>query len=125
MRRTLLLPLLLGLGVPATPALAQPAPSRLLLLEVTINGRDTGAVGQFTERGGALYATASELREIGLEVPRAAEARAEGGLVPLAALPGALFSVWHNLSGSMLAGYWAGRPPRGAGAPPRPLPEQA
>ncbi|CAH2598921.1 Pantothenate precursors transporter PanS [Rhodovastum atsumiense] len=29
---------------------------------------------------------------------------------PLAALPGALFSVWHNLSGSLLAGYWAGRP---------------
>ncbi|WP_428944915.1 ketopantoate/pantoate/pantothenate transporter PanS [Pantoea sp. FN060301] len=29
---------------------------------------------------------------------------------PLAALPGALFSVWHNLSGSLLAGYWSGRP---------------
>ncbi len=24
-----------------------------------------------------------------------------------AALPGALFSIWHNLSGSMLAGYWS------------------
>jgi len=33
---------------------------------------------------------------------------------PLAALPGALFSVWHNLSGSVLAGYWAGRPARGS-----------
>ncbi len=31
---------------------------------------------------------------------------------PLAALPGALFSVWHNLSGSLLAGFWAGRPAR-------------
>jgi BASS family bile acid:Na+ symporter len=29
---------------------------------------------------------------------------------PLAALPGALFSVWHNLSGSVLAGIWASRP---------------
>ncbi len=29
---------------------------------------------------------------------------------PLAALPGALFSVWHNLSGSLLAGWWAARP---------------
>ena len=28
----------------------------------------------------------------------------------LAALPGALFSVWHNLSGSLLAGYWSGKP---------------
>ncbi len=35
---------------------------------------------------------------------------------PLAALPGALFSVWHNLSGSILAGYWSGR--RGMVAPP-------
>lgn len=26
-----------------------------------------------------------------------------------AALPGALFSIWHNLSGSLLAGYWSGR----------------
>ena len=26
---------------------------------------------------------------------------------PLAALPGALFSLWHNLSGSTLAAYWA------------------
>jgi BASS family bile acid:Na+ symporter len=28
---------------------------------------------------------------------------------PLAALPGAVFSVWHNLSGSILAGHWSGR----------------
>jgi BASS family bile acid:Na+ symporter len=33
---------------------------------------------------------------------------------PLAALPGALFSVWHNLSGSLLAGIWAGKPARGS-----------
>jgi BASS family bile acid:Na+ symporter len=33
---------------------------------------------------------------------------------PIAALPGALFSVWHNLSGSLLAGYWAGRPAKGS-----------
>jgi len=28
---------------------------------------------------------------------------------PLAALPGALFSLWHNLSGIMLARYWSGK----------------
>jgi BASS family bile acid:Na+ symporter len=28
---------------------------------------------------------------------------------PLAALPGALFSIWHNLSGSLLASVWARR----------------
>ena len=26
-----------------------------------------------------------------------------------AALPGALFSIWHNLSGSLLAGWWSRR----------------
>lgn len=29
---------------------------------------------------------------------------------PMAALPGALYSVWHNVSGSLLAGWLAGRP---------------
>ena len=33
---------------------------------------------------------------------------------PLAALPGALFSVWHNVSGSLLASLWARRPTRDA-----------
>ncbi|WP_434778826.1 ketopantoate/pantoate/pantothenate transporter PanS [Neisseria sp. Ec49-e6-T10] len=28
----------------------------------------------------------------------------------LAALPGAIFSVWHNISGSILAGIWQGKP---------------
>ena len=44
---------------------------------------------------------------------------------PLAALPGAVFSVWHNLSGSLLAGFWAGRSPVRAPAPDRTLAEEA
>jgi len=28
----------------------------------------------------------------------------------VAALPGALFSVWHNISGSLLASFWQGKP---------------
>lgn len=37
-----------------------------------------------------------------------------------AALPGALFSVWHNLTGSLLAAWWSRRPvaPAGAGEQP-------
>lgn len=34
-----------------------------------------------------------------------------------AALPGALFSVWHNLTGAGLAGFWARRPAGGAETP--------
>ncbi|GGF04811.1 sodium transporter [Aliidongia dinghuensis] len=30
---------------------------------------------------------------------------------PLAALPGAIFSVWHNISGSLIAGFWSNRRP--------------
>lgn len=30
----------------------------------------------------------------------------------LAALPGAVFSVWHNISGSLLAGHWGRKPPK-------------
>jgi len=28
---------------------------------------------------------------------------------PLAALPGALFSIWHNITGSLLASWWVRR----------------
>jgi bile acid:Na+ symporter, BASS family len=35
---------------------------------------------------------------------------------PAAALPGAIFSVWHNLTGSALAAVWARRPPEGSQA---------
>lgn len=31
---------------------------------------------------------------------------------PLAALPGVIFSIWHNISGSILAGYWNAHPAR-------------
>jgi sodium-dependent transporter len=27
----------------------------------------------------------------------------------LSALPGAIFSIWHNVSGALLAGFWASR----------------
>jgi BASS family bile acid:Na+ symporter len=35
-----------------------------------------------------------------------AVALAVAHLDPVAAIPGAIFSVWQNLSGSMLAAYW-------------------
>lgn len=45
--------------------------------------------------------------EIGMENSGLAAALALAHLDPVAAVPGALFSVWHNLSGSVLAGYWS------------------
>jgi len=29
--------------------------------------------------------------------------------LPLATLPGAIFSIWHNITGSILAGYWSNK----------------
>jgi len=47
--------------------------------------------------------------EIGMENSGLAVALALAHLDPIAAIPGAIFSVWHNFTGSMLAGYWGAR----------------
>ena len=44
--------------------------------------------------------------EVGMQNSGLAVALAVKYFSVTAALPGALFSVWHNLSGSLLAGYW-------------------
>jgi BASS family bile acid:Na+ symporter len=54
--------------------------------------------------------------EVGMQNSGLAATLGKVYFTPIAALPGALFSVWHNLSGSLLAGYWAGRRPKDAGA---------
>jgi len=38
-----------------------------------------------------------------------AVALAVAHLGPLAAIPGAIFTLWHNFTGPLLAGYWSGR----------------
>jgi len=47
--------------------------------------------------------------EIGMENSGLAVALALAHLDPVAAIPGAIFSVWHNFTGSLLAGWWASR----------------
>ena len=47
--------------------------------------------------------------EIGMENSGLAVALAIAHLDPVAAIPGAIFSVWHNLTGSLLAGYWGSK----------------
>jgi BASS family bile acid:Na+ symporter len=44
--------------------------------------------------------------EVGMQNSGLAVALAIKFFAPLAALPGAVFSIWHNLSGSLLAAYW-------------------
>ncbi|MGY5885742.1 bile acid:sodium symporter family protein [Modestobacter lacusdianchii] len=47
--------------------------------------------------------------EVGMQNSGLAAALATAHFSPAAALPAALFSVWHNVSGSLLAGHWARR----------------
>ncbi|WP_338472255.1 bile acid:sodium symporter family protein [Niallia sp. XMNu-256] len=44
--------------------------------------------------------------EVGMQNSGLATALAMAHFSPLAAVPGAIFSVWHNVSGSLLANYW-------------------
>lgn len=53
--------------------------------------------------------------EVGMQNSGLAVALATQHFSPAAALPGAVFSVWHNLSGASLAAHWARRQGRGPG----------
>ena len=80
---------------PATPAAAavpSSADDTRVLLEVHINGRPIGKVGEFTMRRNKLMARPTELRDLGLQVPlsRASEADA---LIPLSDLPGLRWTI--------------------------------
>jgi BASS family bile acid:Na+ symporter len=55
--------------------------------------------------------------EVGMQNSGLAAGLATVHFTPAAALPAAIFSVWHNVSGSLLASYWARRDPRGHGEP--------
>ena len=50
--------------------------------------------------------------EVGMQNSGLAVALAVKYFTPLAALPGAIFSVWHNISGPLFAAWVAGRGPK-------------
>lgn len=50
--------------------------------------------------------------EVGMQNSGLAASLATAHFTPLAALPAALFSVWHNVSGALLATFWARRTER-------------
>ncbi|WP_342305460.1 bile acid:sodium symporter family protein [Methanolobus sp. ZRKC5] len=47
--------------------------------------------------------------EVGMQNSGLSVALAAKYFTPLAALPGALFSIWHNIMGSALAAYWSSK----------------
>ena len=56
--------------------------------------------------------------EVGMQNSGLGTALALSAFTPLAAVPGAIFSVWHNLAGAGLVTWWARHPDRAPGAPP-------
>lgn len=48
--------------------------------------------------------------EVGLQNSGLATALAMKFFTPASAVAGTIFSIWHNISGSLLAGYWAKKP---------------
>ncbi len=47
--------------------------------------------------------------EVGMQNSGLAVALSMKFFSPLSALPGAIFSIWHNIAGSLLAGYWSSK----------------
>ena len=98
---------------PFLPAFSPIASVGLVVIVAVILHNAIGLLGGYW--GGRLFgfdeSTCRTLAiEVGMQNSGLAAALGKIYFGPLAALPGALFSVWHNLSGSLLAGYWSGKP---------------
>ena len=97
-------------GLNAT-RLAAAAP-RVVLAVALHNGIGLAAGYALARLGRADEASARAISiEVGMQNSGLAVALALKLFSPAAALPGAVFSIWHNLSGAALAAWWARRPP--------------
>ena len=81
----------------------------LLITAVAMHNALGLAVGYWLPRAfGMDQRTSKTLAiEVGMQNSGLAVALAVKYFAPSAALPGALFSLWHNLTGSLLASYWS------------------
>jgi outer membrane usher protein len=93
---TLMPALAFASDAPADPAdgaaAGAPSADEVLLLEVQVNGRSIGKIGEFTLRHGRLMARPEELRDLGFRVPASSSAQ-PGGLVALSELPGVIWTL--------------------------------
>lgn len=91
----ILFAIVLAQGAGSHARAEEPAPTgaareeRALLLEVWLNGNPTNKVGDFLLRDGALFATRSELRDLGIAVPGGDDAEQ----VKLSSLPGFRYTI--------------------------------
>lgn len=85
-----------ALAADPTTVAVDPPPTAVdpptLLLEVVVNGRSTGKIGEIVQRDGLLLARREDLADFGLRVPRGV-APATDGLIALSALRGVTFKL--------------------------------
>lgn len=89
--------------------LAQMGP--LLLLAVMLHNLVGMSIGYLLPRllGHDIITCRTLAIEVGMQNSGLSVALAVKYFTSASALPGAIFSIWHNLSGSLLAGWWARR----------------
>ena len=82
-----------------------------VLVAVMLHNVSGLALGYFSSRLLGYSTTESRTLaiEVGMQNSGLAVALAIKYFSATAALPGAIFSIWHNLSGSVLAGFWSAR----------------
>ncbi|WP_166850951.1 bile acid:sodium symporter family protein [Isoptericola sp. BMS4] len=99
-------------GIVAANADAVLSTGLLLALAVVVHNGIGLLLGYGAARAAGLDETARRAVsiEVGMQNSGLAASLATTHFSPAAALPAALFSVWHNVSGSALASYWARRP---------------
>jgi BASS family bile acid:Na+ symporter len=80
----------------------------LILVAVTLHNGIGLTVGYWSARllGFSEKVSRTVAIEVGMQNSGLGVALASKYFAPMSALPGAVFSVWHNISGSLLAGYW-------------------
>lgn len=109
-------------GIVAANAGAVLGTGLLLGLAVVVHNGVGLALGYLAARVAGLDETARRAVsiEVGMQNSGLSASLATAHFSPAAALPAALFSVWHNVSGATLASFWARRPVGGAGGGERP-----
>lgn len=103
----LIIGIIVALNRPVLPALALPVIAAVFWHNLL------GLAGGYYLAG--LYTRDARVRrtlaiEVGMQNSGLAVALAHSYFPAVASLPGALFSIWHNITGSLLAGWWSRRP---------------
>lgn len=99
------------------------AQSGLLIFAVVVLHNGLGyLLGFFAAKafGLSFYKQKALAIEVGMQNSGLGAALATAYFSPLAAVPSAIFSVWHNISGALLANYFASRS-KGEEAGPAPV----